>query len=1106
MRKITTILLALPIVALVFIYTMGGSCGSDTTCPTVPATASLEVLPWHGGVGTTFTLRGEHGLDRDEPVSNEFKLVETRPGEKDPVDVVVWGPVTGVEQAHQVTLPAGQYTASYRAWLPGDSETATATCSVRFFVTDCPLLCIEAAPTALWDAIVPIDQTWTATPATAGQSYSAAIPWINLEFYSLVDSLSSDIPSGLTFNIATGQLEGIPDAGSIRDEPYVFHIEARPVECPQDLSLRFLILLQVREPACATIELGPLDRTNAYLGQEFREAVPVRGGGPSLSLAVTEDGGLGIFAIVEQGDQFLLVGTLGDSGNVYVAVTATDSCPAAPQTVSRTYRIGVTEQGLGCAPTLAWVTPNEPPPGENGNLYEYVLRTTGGVGAVAYGISGALPAGLDFGDSSISGIPTEQGSFPLSLVAIDACLEGPQVIQQEVTLLVGCEPLVIDNTVAIPLAFEGEFYACQFRIASGVEPVTWRVVPPDGLPDGLTMAPSGWVTGSPTTSGTSNFTLVANDNCDPSQTDTWATSITVRYCAPLQILREAPPAGVVGYAYSDTFLIDPASPGTPPFVWSIAAGSLPPGLVLTDVGVLLGTPTTPAATPYEFTVRVGDACETAHWDDFPTSIFIQDECPALAIDTGSPPPAGVVGAPYSYSLALQDTASGAAPVIWNLSHPGLPPGLTLSPAGEITGTPTQGQIDPYAFTVRVTDSCIPAQTDVWSVTISVPSGVVDEWEDHLVNGDEVSDNMEQTAVVLANGYPAVVYPVMNTFTNMEKRVVVSIANTTNPLSNSDWNTFYLTDMIADSPQVTLHDGRLAIIFTDENGNIRIAAATEDVPASSADWLFTTVIWSSHGGELDGNTLQSNGTNLLFVWLKDDDTLQFCRSRVTWPTGSASWDSYQMHDFSGDGEILWPVMVLQTGVPVLGFLQGPALGRRPVFARANDPTPTSPADWAIHDLTGGGGMYSRVSVAIQANGNPAFSYNTGSLNDTSRELMVGLASSNAPAAAGDWSWVTVDATEGGYSHLIDYDGRLLVAYSQVHTTATVTTLKAARALTASPTDSADWQISLLNESHFYGTYPQLVDLSPWNGGGLVGCFWDEYLGGMMMFSRWEGALK
>ena len=63
----------------------------------------------------------------------------------------------------------------------------------------------------------------------------------------------------------------------------------------------------------------------------------------------------------------------------------------------------------------------------------------------------------------------------------------------------------------------------------------------------------------------------------------------------------APPAAVVGTAYSDTLT---ATGGTTPYTWSVNAGSLPPGITLSSAGVLAGTPTT--AGSYTFSVNVID--------------------------------------------------------------------------------------------------------------------------------------------------------------------------------------------------------------------------------------------------------------------------------------------------------------------------------------------------------------------------------------------------------------------------------------------------------------------------------------------------------------------
>src|SRR6185503_7477178 len=55
----------------------------------------------------------------------------------------------------------------------------------------------------------------------------------------------------------------------------------------------------------------------------------------------------------------------------------------------------------------------------------------------------------------------------------------------------------------------------------------------------------------------------------------------------------------------------------------------------------------------------------------------------LSFTSGSPLPAGIVGAPYSFTFGA---TGGIQP--YGFSGSGLPPGLTLSPSGALTGTPT----------------------------------------------------------------------------------------------------------------------------------------------------------------------------------------------------------------------------------------------------------------------------------------------------------------------------------------------------------------------------------------------------------------------------------
>jgi len=164
--------------------------------------------------------------------------------------------------------------------------------------------------------------------------------------------------------------------------------------------------------------------------------------------------------------------------------------------------------------------------------------------------------------------------------------------------------------------------------------------------------------------------------------------------------------GTVGTAYSYSL---PATGGIPPYVWSINSGTLPAGLKLSIKGTISGTPV--AAGTVSFTVAIIDseavpASTTANF-----SITIQSE---LAV-TSLSPPAGTVGVNYTTTLAA---TGGVTPYTWSLASGSLPDGLSLSPAGVISGKPTASGAS--TFTVQVADSGgTSQQTAVAQLTIAI---------------------------------------------------------------------------------------------------------------------------------------------------------------------------------------------------------------------------------------------------------------------------------------------------------------------------------------------------------------------------------------------------
>ena len=82
-----------------------------------------------------------------------------------------------------------------------------------------------------------------------------------------------------------------------------------------------------------------------------------------------------------------------------------------------------------------------------------------------------------------------------------------------------------------------------------------------------------------------------------------------------------PPDGTQGAPYSHQYT---ATGGVPPYTWSLASGTLPPGLTLTSGGLLSGTPTTPET--YIFTVRADDSFEpVSQHDEQMATVIIEME-------------------------------------------------------------------------------------------------------------------------------------------------------------------------------------------------------------------------------------------------------------------------------------------------------------------------------------------------------------------------------------------------------------------------------------------------------------------------------------------------
>lgn len=172
-----------------------------------------------------------------------------------------------------------------------------------------------------------------------------------------------------------------------------------------------------------------------------------------------------------------------------------------------------------------------------------------------------------------------------------------------------------------------------------------------------------------------------------------------------------PPNGANGVPYS--FAI-PVSGGVAPLTVTLASGTLPTGLTISQAGTISGRPTG-ANTTNTFTVQVADSGNP------PIKVL----SPQYTVRISAPPPLSItssgalLGATENVAYTTTITSSGGVPPFtWSRISGSLPPGLNLSTtSGQITGTPTAAGV--FTFTPQIVDSAIPPQTATTAAPLSI---------------------------------------------------------------------------------------------------------------------------------------------------------------------------------------------------------------------------------------------------------------------------------------------------------------------------------------------------------------------------------------------------
>jgi mono/diheme cytochrome c family protein len=166
-----------------------------------------------------------------------------------------------------------------------------------------------------------------------------------------------------------------------------------------------------------------------------------------------------------------------------------------------------------------------------GTSYSQILTATGGKTPYTWSRSaGTLPTGLTLNSSGvISGTLSAAGTFTFTAKVTDSAAAS-DTKTLSITVSPATPPLVIATT-SLPDGTAGSAYSQTLAATGGTTPYSWSAS--GTLPAGLSVTSGGTVTGTPTTSGSYNFSVLVVDAKSVSATRTLALTVAAPVSTPM---------------------------------------------------------------------------------------------------------------------------------------------------------------------------------------------------------------------------------------------------------------------------------------------------------------------------------------------------------------------------------------------------------------------------------------------------------------------------------------------------------------------------------------------------------------------------------------------
>jgi hypothetical protein len=610
------------------VVTFSSPCAN---CTTASVSFQAGYVAWMGTIGN-FTVSNIQGTSQPNQNYPDLAVVATNNGSASAVltasfsDVSFPGPVT--VQGNPITTFSGGGSATYTYYvdntnalfgtgsLAGSLLTVLTTplttpvwstaAGATFSATEVEALTLSPASTFNGDnsmflstPVNPLSVACAVATGKMGTAYSSSVVASGGVAPYTFTITSGALPAGLSLNATSGLISGTPSvAGTFS---YTIQVTDASGNTATSSCGMTLALGGGGGQGGGTITLT-CPSSSATSGVAYSSTFTATGGTSPYLFSISTGklpSGLKINSATGA-----VTGTPCNTGTVTftgkVVDSTTGTALSATATCSVTIAPKPTPLSLTCAANS----------GTFGVPYSSAVVAKGGTAPYAsYKLtSGALPPGLTLNTATgaITGTPTKSGTYAYVITVTDA--NGALTTDGSGSGRCSSNGCSITIAPAPPVSLKcptssakvGAAYSSAAVASGGVAPYAFSITA-GSLPPGLTLnTTTGAITGTPTTPGTSNVTILATDSTGKTTTNHNCSGGCSIVVAPAITISCPPTSATKGTAVNYQLTV---TGGTAPYKYSVNSGSLPAGLTLnTTTGAITGTPTSTGTYSVSFKV------------------------------------------------------------------------------------------------------------------------------------------------------------------------------------------------------------------------------------------------------------------------------------------------------------------------------------------------------------------------------------------------------------------------------------------------------------------------------------------------------------------------